>query len=66
MQKSLYQILGVPKNAPRSIIHEAYSRLRAEALTHQQQGEPDATNELVGLAGAYEILGNSEKRAAYD
>lgn len=66
MEKSLYQILGVSQKASRSMIHEAYGRLRGEGLSRRQEGYPDATNELVALASAYEILGNSEKRSAYD
>ncbi len=66
MNKSLYQIFGVPKNATSSAIDEAYGRLRAAYFARQQQGDTNATNELIGLTGAYEILGNSEKRTAYD
>jgi DnaJ-class molecular chaperone len=60
-----YQILGVSKNASDSEIKAAY---RKKALEwHPDRNKiPQASEKFKEINEAYEVLSNSEKRAAYD
>lgn len=66
MKRSLYQILGVQKNASQNALEEAFKKLQSEYNTLKEQGDQEASNELIGINHAYEVLSNPEKRAAYD
>lgn len=66
MKKNLYQVLGVRQNASHDAIDSAHSTLRTKYQALYDQGSQDASNELFIINGAYEILSNPERRAAYD
>ena len=64
----LYQLLGVPREAPREEIAQAWRR-RARA-EHPDCRPGEAADEAAGrfraLAGAWHVLGDPIRRAAYD
>jgi curved DNA-binding protein CbpA len=64
----LYQLLGVPREAPREEIAQAWRR-RARA-EHPDCRPGEAADEAAGrfraLAGAWRVLGDPARRAAYD
>ncbi len=60
-----YQTLGVTKTASDSEIKAAY-RKKALEWHPDRNKSPEATEKFKEVNEAYEVLGNSEKRAAYD
>lgn len=66
MKKSLYQILGVPKNASHVAIDAAFNDLSAKWKEKHSQGDQEASNALIVIAHAHATLSVPEKRAAYD
>lgn len=66
MKKSLYQILGVQKNASQAALEAAFKKREAECKALHNEGHQETSNELVYINHAYEILSDPEKRAAYD
>ena len=66
MKEDYYKILGVSKGATESEIKKAY---RKSAIKYHPDKNPDnkeAEAKFKQAAEAYEVLGNSEKRAKYD
>lgn len=62
-----YDVLGVPRNADHAVIRKAY--LRASLRCHPDKNpgqEEEAKAEFVEVGQAYSVLGDPEKRAAYD
>jgi DnaJ-class molecular chaperone len=59
---SLYEILGVSREATQAEIKKAY-RAKANTLHPDHGGDPE---EFAKLASAYEVLGDSERREKYD
>lgn len=66
MNKTLYEVLGVPKNASQERIEAAYTALLVKYQDLYDQGDPSAQTALFSLKGAYEILSNPAKRDDYD
>ena len=64
-QKDLYKILGVDKTASAEEIKKAYHKL-ARKYHPDINKDPGAEEKFNDINGAYEILGNEEKRAQYD
>jgi hypothetical protein len=68
--KDYYQILQVVPQAEPEVIEAAYRRLmrkyHPDALPLDEQGSDQAVRKAQELNEAYEILGNVEKRCAYD
>jgi ribosomal protein L40E len=64
-KRDCYQILGVPRNASKAKIKEAYRRL---ALHHHPDlnKSPEAEEKFRELSEAYAILSDDEKRQQYD
>jgi DnaJ-class molecular chaperone len=58
----LYELLGVPKDAPPEIIHGAY-RSKAKQLHPDAGGSTEA---FANLANAYRVLSNPQARLYYD
>ncbi|CAE6462336.1 unnamed protein product [Rhizoctonia solani] len=64
-QKDPYQVLGVKKDSTAADIKKAYFAL-ARKYHPDTNKEPSAKDRFIDIQSAYEILGDTEKRAAYD
>ena len=64
-KRDYYEVLGVPRDADETADKSAYRRM---ALQHHPDVNklPDAEDRLKEINEAYEVLGNADKRAAYD
>ena len=62
----LYQLLGVPRGASREEIAQAWRRRARAEHPDSQPCDTSATARFRVLAGAYEVLGDPARRAAYD
>jgi curved DNA-binding protein CbpA len=65
MDKTLYDLIGVPSHASSDEI-EAACIARAKKLEAKENVSAEATLKFSELEGAYEVLGNPIKRANYD
>jgi curved DNA-binding protein len=63
--KDYYQVLGVPRNADAEEIKRAYRKL-ARKYHPDVSDEKNAEDRFKEVAEAYEVLRDSDKRAAYD
>jgi molecular chaperone DnaJ len=64
--KDYYAVLGVPKNASAAEVKKAYRTLAQQHHPDTKQGDPDAENRFKEISAAYDVLGDAEKRKAYD
>lgn len=64
-QKDPYQVLGVKKDATASDIKKAYFAL-ARKYHPDTNKDSAAKDKFLDIQSAYEVLGDTEKRAAYD
>ena len=64
-KKSLYDILGIKKNASKEEIKKAY-RNKAKKLHPDRNPDKDTSNEMSKISRAYEILSDPVKRLNYD
>jgi hypothetical protein len=62
----LYQVLGVPREASRDEITQAWRRRARAEHPDAQPADADATGRFRALAEAYQVLGDPGRRAAYD
>ncbi|OTA21443.1 chaperone protein DnaJ [Xenorhabdus beddingii] len=65
-KKDYYEVLGVAKTADEKEIKKAYKRLAMKFHPDRNQGDKDAESKFKEIKEAYEILTDSQKRAAYD
>src|ERR1051326_3497772 len=63
MAKSLYETLGVSKNASQDDIKKAYRKLVREVHPDRNPGNEERFKEV---QGAYDVLSDPDKRAQYD
>jgi molecular chaperone DnaJ len=64
--KDYYAVLGVPKNASAAEVKKAYRTLAQQHHPDTRQGDPEAENRFKEISAAYDVLGDAEKRKAYD
>jgi DnaJ-class molecular chaperone len=61
-----YGVLGVPKNANEAAIKSAYRKLAKKLHPDANKSDKNAASKFAELNAAYEILGDDEKRKAFD
>ena len=66
MARDYYDILGLPKSASDSEIKSSYRKLAMKYHPDRNPGDKKAEDNFKETAQAYEILKDSQKRAAYD
>ncbi len=66
MKESLYDILGVSRSAAESEIKKAYRKLARELHPDVNPGDAVAEERFKQVSAAYDVLGDPERRKAYD
>src|SRR5436190_12155222 len=66
MQRDLYDVLGVPRDADQTQIKKAFRKLARELHPDVNRHDPEAEEKFKEAAEAYEILSDAERRATYD
>lgn len=61
-----YDILGVPRQAGEAEIKKAFRKLAKEYHPDHNANDPKAKDKFAEVNAAYEILGDTEKRAQFD
>src|SRR3954465_12631674 len=65
-EKDYYATLGVPKNASQDEIKKAYRKLAQKHHPDANAGNKESEERFKEISGAYDVLGNEEKRKQYD
>jgi DnaJ-class molecular chaperone len=66
MAEDLYSVLGVSKTASAEEISKAYRKLAKKLHPDLNPGDKSAEEKFKKITGAYDILGDEEKRKRYD
>lgn len=66
MDKNLYHVLGITKNASEAEIKSAYRKLARKYHPDVNKDNKEAADKFKEISCAYDILGNKEKRRKYD
>jgi molecular chaperone DnaJ len=66
MAKTLYDSLGVAKNASQDEIKKAYRKLARQYHPDKNAGDKDAEERFKEVQTAYDVLSDAEKRKQYD
>jgi curved DNA-binding protein len=66
MSENFYNILGVDEKATKEEIKKAYRGLQMKWHPDKNQGSEESKRMSEKINGAYEILGDDEKRDEYD
>src|ERR1700744_4206574 len=61
-----YEVLGVPKTASEAEIKKAFRGLAKKHHPDKHAGDAAAQKKFQEISGAYDILGDKEKRAQFD
>jgi DnaJ-class molecular chaperone len=64
--KSPYEVLGVPKTASEAEIKKAFRSLAKKHHPDKHAGDASAQKRFQEISGAYDILGDKDKRAQFD
>jgi molecular chaperone DnaJ len=65
-EKDYYSVLGVPQGATDKEIKRAYKNLARKLHPDQNPGNQVAEEKFKEVSGAYDVLGDAEKRKEYD
>ena len=65
-KRDYYDILGVPRTASNDEIKKSYRRLAMKHHPDRNTDDADAERKFKEAKEAYEVLSDSDKRAAYD
>ncbi len=65
-KRDYYEVLGVQKNASKDEIKKAYRKLAIQYHPDKNPGDKQAEEKFKEATEAYEILGDDQKKAAYD
>lgn len=65
-KRDYYEVLGVSKSSDEKTIKKAYKKLAMKYHPDRTQGDKALEEKFKEIQEAYEILTNSQKRAAYD
>lgn len=65
-EKDYYAVLGVPQGASEKEIKRAYKALARKNHPDQNPNNAAAEERFKAVSAAYDVLGDAEKRAAYD
>ncbi|MGN0330889.1 MAG: DnaJ domain-containing protein [Kineothrix sp.] len=65
-QRNYYQVLGMEQTASPEEIKKAYRRLSKKYHPDMNPESPEARKRFQEISEAYAVLGNEEKRKAYD
>src|SRR5436190_20112898 len=66
MAETLYEVLGVTKDAKPAAIRPAYRKLARKHHPDVNPGDKKAEERFKKVATAYEVLSDEKRRAAYD
>jgi DnaJ-class molecular chaperone len=66
MAETLYEVLGVPRDAKPDAIRSAYRKLARKHHPDVNPGDKKAEERFKKIATAYEVLSDEPRRAAYD
>lgn len=66
MNKELYDILGVSRDAGQDTIKRAYRKLARQYHPDVNPDNPEAEDSFKKVSAAFEVLGDAEKRKLYD
>lgn len=61
-----YAVLGVAKDAPQADVTKAYRKLARQYHPDTNHGDEKAEERFKEISTAYDVVGDEEKRAAYD
>lgn len=65
-KRDYYEVLGVGKDADAKEVKKAYRRVAMKFHPDRNPDDPDADEKFKEASEAYEVLSDSEKKAAYD
>ncbi len=66
MARDLYETLGVKKDASEADLKKAYRKLARQFHPDRNPGDKQAEARFKEVQGAYDVLGDEQKRAQYD
>ncbi len=66
MQRDLYEVLEVPRDASTDEVKKAYRKLAMKYHPDRNSGDKAAEERFKEVSEAYDVLSNPQKRSAYD